>query len=137
MIAAAAVAATVAAAGLAVAHAPGEHARPPTREEILGGDPQRGAETFQKVCSACHTVEKGARRRVGPNLFGVAGARIAQKEGYPYTDAFRKADFTWDDDTLAEFLAAPTSVVPGTKMDWSLKETQAIANVIAYLKRYR
>jgi cytochrome c len=125
------------AACAAAAHSPGEHASPPTREQIVEGKPQRGAETFQKVCSACHTIENGARRRVGPNLFGVVGARIAQKDGYPYTDAFRKAGITWDEETLARFLAAPMTVVPGTKMDWALRDAQAIADVVAYLRSFR
>ncbi len=121
----------------ASAHGPGSHATPPTQEAIAAGDAARGGIAFEKVCSACHTIEKGARRRVGPNLFAVAGARIAQKEGYPYSEAFRKADITWDDETLGEFLAAPAEVVPGTKMDWAVKETQQIADIIAYLKSYR
>ena len=53
------------------------------------GNVGRGAAAFQQVCSACHTIERDARRRVGPNLFGVLGSRIAQKAGYPYTEAFR------------------------------------------------
>jgi cytochrome c len=119
------------------AHGPGSHATPPTRDEIAAGNPTRGALAFEKVCSACHTIEKGARRRVGPNLFGVAGARIAQKDSYPYSEAFRKADITWDDETLAEFLAAPAEVVPGTKMDWAVKDTMQIADLISLLKSYR
>jgi cytochrome c len=121
----------------ASAHGPGSHATPPTQEAIAAGDAARGGIAFEKVCSACHTIEKGARRRVGPNLFAVAGARIAQKEGYPYSEAFRKADITWDDETLGECLAAPAEVVPGTKMDWAVKETQQIADIIAYLKQFR
>jgi cytochrome c len=122
---------------IASAHGPGSHATPPTPEEIAAGDAARGAVAFEKVCSACHTIEKGARRRVGPNLFAVAGARIAQKDGYPYSEAFRKAEIVWDDETLAEFLAAPAEVVPGTKMDWAVRETQQIADIIAFLKQHR
>jgi cytochrome c2 len=118
------------------AHGPGVHAHPPTLEQIAAGDAARGAKTFAQVCSACHTIEQGARRRVGPNLFGVVGARIAQREGYPYTQAFREADITWDVETLAEFLAAPSAVVRGTKMDWALRDTQAIADVIAYMRGF-
>lgn len=58
----------------ASAHGPGSHATPPTQEAIAAGDAARGGIAFEKVCSACHTIEKGARRRVGPNLFAVAGA---------------------------------------------------------------
>jgi cytochrome c len=121
----------------AAAHGSGPHAHPPTAEQIAAGDASRGAQTFAQVCSACHTIEEGARRRIGPNLFGVVGARIAQREGYPYTQAFREADIVWDVETLAEFLAAPAAVVPGTKMDWALRDTQAIADVIAYMRGFR
>lgn len=96
-----------------------------------------GAVVFQKSCAACHTIEQGARRRVGPNLFGVAGARIAGKQDYPYSEAFRNADIIWNDQMLARFFASPLTVVPGTKMDWALRDEEEIANVIAYMKRYQ
>jgi cytochrome c len=101
------------------------------------GSSSRGAEAFQKVCSACHTIEQGARRRVGPNLFGVLGSRIAQKEGYPYTEAFRSSDIVWNEATLSDFLASPGRVVPGTKMDWTVKDEQVIADLIAFIRDYR
>lgn len=125
------------AAGGAIAHGDGRHAGVPNREEIAAGDPARGAAVFKSVCSACHTIERDGRRRVGPNLFGVAGERIARKAGYPYSDAFRQADVTWDDETLAAFLAAPMAVVAGTKMDWSVKDAMQIADIIAFLKAHR
>lgn len=105
--------------------------------ETLQGDAGRGAVTFEKVCSACHTIENGARRRVGPNLFGVLGARIGQQEKYPYSEAFRRSDIVWDEETLAEFLAAPGRTVPGTKMDWSVRDEQQIADLIAFMHKYK
>ncbi|MFM7345613.1 MAG: c-type cytochrome [Tagaea sp.] len=125
----------MAAAGPVVGH--GRHVEPPTPAQIAAGDAGRGAEVFRETCSACHTIERNARRRVGPNLFGAVGARIAFREGYPYSEAFRNADLQWDEETLAEFLAAPAETVPGTKMDWSVKETQQIADIIAFMKLYR
>ena len=105
--------------------------------DISHVDVSRGAEAFQQVCSACHTIDRGARRRVGPNLFGVLGARIAQKEGYPYTEAFRRSDIVWDEATLAHFLAAPGTLVPGTKMDWAVKDERVIADLVAFMRGYR
>jgi cytochrome c len=105
--------------------------------ETTPGDAARGSVAFEKVCSACHTIEKGARRRVGPNLFGIVGARIAQREGYPYSEGFRSADFIWDDDAIADFLEAPGRTVPGTKMDWSVRDSQQISDLIAFLKLHR
>ena len=101
------------------------------------GNVGRGAAAFQQVCSACHTIERDARRRVGPNLFGVLGSRIAQKAGYPYTEAFRQSDIVWDETTLADFLASPGTVVPGTKMDWTVKDEQVRADLIAFIRDYR
>jgi cytochrome c len=119
----------------AIAHEP--HSRIPTDEELTAGNAERGAVAFERTCSACHTIDKGARRRVGPNLFGITGARIANMQGYPYSAAFREADIVWDDETLAAFLAAPMHVVPGTKMDWSVADAMQIADIVAFLKRYR
>jgi cytochrome c len=124
-------------AGPNSANAHGPHSRVPTDSELAAGNAERGAVAFERTCSACHTIDKGARRRVGPNLFGVVGARIANMDGYPYSVAFREADIVWDDETLAAFLAAPMHVVPGTKMDWSVADAMQIADIVAFLKRYR
>jgi cytochrome c len=119
------------------AGAHGPHGRGPTAAELAAGNAERGAVAFERTCSACHTIEKGARRRVGPNLFAIVGARIANMHGYPYSVAFREADVVWDDETLAAFLAAPMHVVPGTKMDWSVADPAQIADIVAFMKRHR
>ena len=36
-----------------------------------------------------------------------------------------------------DFLASPGSVVPGTKMDWTVKDEQVIADLIAFIRDYR
>jgi cytochrome c len=131
-------------AGAAFAHDHPAHRATPEGAASTGpaapaarpGDSARGAAVFETICSACHTIEDGARRRVGPNLFGVVGARIAQRQGYPYTEAFRRADIVWDEATLAAFLAAPSTIVPGTKMDWAVRDPQQIADLIVHLRSF-
>jgi cytochrome c len=105
-------------------------------QDRLNGDPSRGAMEFERVCSACHTIQDGGRRRVGPNVYGVIGSRIASKSGYPYSEAFKASDIVWDEATLAAFLEAPGRVVPGTKMDWTVRNPQTIADFIAYMRGF-
>jgi cytochrome c len=107
------------------------------QDQLSYGDAARGAGHFERVCSACHTIEQGGRRRVGPNVYGIIGARIATKSGYPYSEAFQRSDIVWDEATLSAFLEAPSRVVPGTKMDWAVRDPQAIADIIAYLRQFR
>jgi cytochrome c len=47
----------------------------------------------------------------------------------------KKADKTWDDETLSNYLANPRELVPGTKMIFvGLKSEEDRQNVIAFLE---
>ena len=40
---------------------------------LADGDAAKGEKVFKK-CKACHTIEQGAKNKIGPNLFGIVGA---------------------------------------------------------------
>jgi len=83
----------------------------------LGADAAAGETVFKAKCATCHTVEKGGKNGVGPNLFGIAGQKSAQVAGFTkYSAPFKAANITWTDDKLKSWIAAPAKVVPGTKM---------------------
>lgn len=96
-------------------------------------DQAAGAKTFV-MCKGCHTIEKGGRAGIGPNLSGLFGRQAGSVAGYNYSAAMKKSGLTWDDKTLDAFLAAPTKKVPGTKMPISVADPAKRAALIAYLK---
>jgi len=100
---------------------------------MADGDAEAGAKVFKK-CKACHTLEEG-KKKVGPSLHGVIGRAAGTSEGFKYSKAMSESGLTWDDATLAKFLAKPKDLVAKTKMSFAgLKKEDDIENVIAYLK---
>jgi cytochrome c len=91
-----------------------------------------GAQAFG-MCTACHTVAKGGRNGIGPNLSGLIGRRAGSVPGFSYSTAMKGSGLTWDAKTLDAFLAAPTKKVPGTKMPISVSDPAKRAAIIAYL----
>ena len=61
-------------------------------------------------CAACHSVEPG-KHGVGPSLMGVYGTKSGEIAGYPFSEAMKQANLTWDDATLDTYLTAPMKVV--------------------------
>jgi cytochrome c len=98
------------------------------------GDAQAGEATFKKTCAVCHTTEEG-KNKIGPSLHGVFGRHSASLADFQYSDAMKKADKTWDKETLDSYLTNPRQLVPNTKMIFAgLKADQDRQNIIAYLQ---
>ncbi|HYD32119.1 MAG TPA: cytochrome c family protein [Azospirillaceae bacterium] len=104
-------------------------------EPLPPGDPASGEKVFNQ-CKACHTIEQGGANRVGPNLHGVVGRKAGLVEGFNYSPAIKAANITWDEASLAAYLADPKGFIPGNKMAFAgLKQPQQRADVIAFLKK--
>ncbi|HEV7342398.1 MAG TPA: cytochrome c family protein [Sphingopyxis sp.] len=74
-----------------------------------------GEQVFKR-CVACHTVDKGGRNGIGPNLHGVVGAAVAAKPDFSYSSAMKAKGGVWDEATLDAYLEAPMKAIPGTRM---------------------
>ena len=85
-------------------------------------------------CRACHTLTKGGRNGVGPNLYGVINRPAASLPGFNYSAALKASKLKWDDKTLDQFLAAPMKKVPGTRMPIGVADPAKRAALIGYLK---
>lgn len=85
------------------------------------------------ACKACHTVNKGGRNGIGPNLNGVVGRPAASVAGFNYSPALKASKLRWDAKMLDEYLAGPTKKVPGTRMPIATPDAAKRAAIIAYL----
>ena len=96
-------------------------------------DVEAGKTVFKK-CALCHTTEAG-KNKVGPSLFGVVGRKSATLENFDYSEAMKKFDHVWDEETLDKYLADPRGVVPGTRMIFpGIKDKTERDDVIDYLE---
>ncbi|MDE0307472.1 MAG: cytochrome c family protein [Albidovulum sp.] len=106
-----------------------------TEARFAAGDPERGRIVFRK-CMACHTAEKGGKRRTGPNLWEIVGAPIADEEGFSYSEALEVIGGIWTLERLDAYLEKPSSLAKGTSMNFAgLKKQSDRANVIAFLSQ--
>jgi cytochrome c len=99
----------------------------------MAADVEAGKTEFKK-CALCHTIEAG-KNKIGPSLFGVVGRKSASLDNYEYSEAMKKFDHTWDEQTLDTYLTDPRATVPGTKMIFpGIKDKAERDDVIAYLE---
>ncbi len=97
-------------------------------------DAGRGSTVF-RTCAACHSVGRGGPDVDGPNLYGVVGARVAERRPrYGYTQALRDVGGIWTEGRLDAWLTDPASFAPGTAMRFAgLPDPGDRADVIAFL----
>ena len=95
------------------------------------GNAKRGADIYTR-CQACHALDYN---RTGPKHCGVVGRKSASVPGFDYSPAMKRANLTWDEQTLDRFLANPPKMVPGTTMTYAgVPDPQERADLIAYLR---
>ncbi|MGA0533785.1 c-type cytochrome [Hansschlegelia sp. KR7-227] len=103
--------------------------------KVASADVKKG-ENAVKKCAACHSFDKGGKAKIGPNLYGVVGAKHAHQEGFGYSDAMKKTGGTWDVASLDKWLENPKGYIPGTSMSFAgVKSEDERAAIVAYLNK--
>lgn len=121
------------------AEAGGEHGGG-TRDEVdmaalLAKASVKDGKKYAKKCMSCHTFSKGGAKKVGPNLYGILGRKVAASTGFTYSTALKNSKGTWSYDHLDCFLKSPKKCIKGNKMSFGgISDAQVRANVIAYLR---
>jgi cytochrome c len=103
-------------------------------EELEPPSLERGAELWGK-CRACHTIEARGRNIVGPRLHGVFGRKAGSLSDYRYSEAMKKSNVVWTEQTLDAYLAATQDYIPGNKMYGGLAIAQDRVDLIAWLRQ--
>ena len=99
------------------------------------GDVDRGQNVFKK-CSACHSVKKGGKNKIGPALYSVLGRDVATLADYKYSKALLAFRKTWTFEEMNGFLTKPQAYIKGTKMAFAgLKKEKDRASVILFMNQ--
>ena len=69
------------------------------------GNAASGKRVFSK-CKACHSLKAG-KKKVGPSLYGVFGAKAAMVKGFRYSKGMKKSGIVCDEASLVQFLKKP------------------------------
>jgi len=108
-------------------------AEAPIATFLATADVAKGEAVFKK-CASCHTFNQGGANGTGPNLFATMGAPYARVAGFAYSDSLKSKGGQWDWESMNQWLKAPKSFVPGTKMSFAgLSKPEDRANLMAWL----
>ncbi len=114
----------------------GQTAKPaevPIENLLASASVDHGAQVA-KQCGTCHNFQEGQGAKVGPDLYGVVGRKVASVPGFNYSAALKAKGGTWTFDALNKWLLDPRADVPGTAMTFAgLPNEKQRADVIAYL----
>ena len=102
-----------------------------------GGDPIAGEKLFKSRCLGCHE-HSSEGNALGPSLVGVVGRKAGTLPGAIFSRALTESNITWDETSLAEYLASPSKKVRWTLM--TAHETTVAKereDIIAYLRTLR
>ena len=101
---------------------------------LASADADAGASVARR-CGACHGFDEGGANRVGPNLWAIMGKPKAAADGYAYSEALAAFPGEWGYEEMNQFLVAPMTYVPGTKMNFAgLRRENDRANLIAWMR---
>ncbi|MBA85591.1 c-type cytochrome [Thalassobius sp. S69A] len=113
----------------------------------VAGDAEAGEKLYKK-CKSCHMIvaddgtkiQKGGK--TGPNLYGVIGRQAGTVDGFKYGSSLVAAGeggLTWDEETLAAYVADPKAYLKevtgdgAAKSKMSFKLKKGGEDVAAYL----
>jgi cytochrome c len=108
---------------------------PPIGPLLAGANVEAGKAIFIKQCFTCHTIDKGAPNKIGPNQWDLVGRKKASEEGFSYSSGLKAMTGEWTYEDINHMIFKPQSFVKGTKMAFAgLPKEQDRADIIAYLR---
>jgi cytochrome c len=97
-------------------------------------DAEHGKALYQ-TCVACHTETSDG---IGPSLKGVFGRKSAALDNYRYSNPMRRANLTWDEANLHDYIVDPQARVKGNRMPFAgVRNPNDADDLVAFLKDYK
>jgi len=94
------------------------------------------AKKVWKKCSACHSITKGGKNKIGPALYNVLGRNVAALNNYKYSKALTSYGKSWTFEEMNGFLSKPQAYIKGTKMAFAgLKKEKDRASIILFMNQ--
>ena len=99
------------------------------------GDAAAGEKLYRR-CAVCHTTAEGEPNKIGPNLFGLIGAKAGDRPtGFKYSPALKESDVVWDDDSLDQWLTNPRAFIPRNRMGFpGVRDSKQREDLIAFIR---
>lgn len=88
-------------------------------------------ELFDKRCGGCHALD---RDKEGPQLHGVFGRKAGSVPSFQYSDALKKSEIVWTEETLDRWLTDTDKLVPNNDMTFHVEKAEERRAIITYLK---
>lgn len=108
-------------------------AEEPIQNLLATASVERGIQ-LARQCAACHNFVEGQGAKIGPDLYGVVGRKIASASGFKFSSALKGVNGEWTFDELNKWLTNPRAMVPGTAMTYAgMQNEKQRADLIAYL----
>ena len=102
---------------------------------LATGDLDHGKNVWKK-CSACHSIKKSGKNKIGPALYSVLGRDVAALGDYKYSKAFVAYGKTWTFEEMNGFLKKPQAYIKGTKMAFAgLKKEKDRASILLFMNQ--
>ena len=94
------------------------------------------AKKVWKKCSACHSIKKDGKNKIGPALYSVLGRNVAALDDYKYSKALVAYGKIWTLEEMNGFLKKPQAYIKGTKMAFAgLKKDKDRASILLFMNQ--
>lgn len=90
-----------------------------------------GEALYRQRCQMCHGTP-GNPKTLAPDLNGVVG-RKAGSTKFSFSTALKQSKITWNRASLDQYLAAPSRMVPGTRMAIGVSNPSQRKAILDYL----
>jgi cytochrome c len=101
---------------------------------LAKADAKKG-EHDAKICETCHNFKEGGGAKIGPDLWGVVGRKVASVGSFDYSGALKGVGGDWTYEQLNKWITDPKAMAPGTKMTFpGEQDAQRRADILAYLQ---